>query len=59
MSYFRDNFKEMPLWVGKTNTGTHVTLLVNKETHTWTLIEYEANLACVLGAGEISSKPEI
>mgnify|MGYP003346754359 FL=1 len=59
MSYFRDNFKEMPMWVGKTNTNTYVTLLVNKETRTWTLIEYEANLACVLGAGEISSKPEV
>ena len=59
MNYFKDNFNEMPLWVGKTNTGTHVTLLVNKETRTWTLIEYEANLACVLGAGEISSKPEV
>ena len=53
MNYFKDNFNEMPLWVGKTNTGTHITLLVNKETRTWTLIEYEANLACVLGAGEI------
>lgn len=59
MNYFRDNFKEMPMWVGKTNTNTYVTLLVNKETRTWTLIEYEANLACVLGAGEISSKPEV
>ena len=59
MSYFRDNFNEMPLWVGKTNTGTHVLLLVNKETRTWTMIEYDAALACVLGAGEISSKPEI
>ena len=59
MNYFKDNYNEMPLWVGKTNTGTHVTLLVNKETRTWTMIEYEANLACVLGAGEISSKPEV
>ena len=59
MNYFKDNYNEMPLWVGKTNTNTYVTLLVNKETRTWTLIEYEANLACVLGAGEISSKPEV
>jgi len=59
MNYFKDNFNEMPMWVGKTNTDTYITLLVNKETRTWTLIEYEANLACVLGAGEISSKPEV
>ena len=24
MNYFRDNFKEMPMWVGKTNTNTYV-----------------------------------
>ena len=59
MNYFRDNFQEMPLWVGKTNTGTHITLLVNKETRSWTMIEYDASLACVLGAGDSSSKPEI
>ena len=54
-----DNFEERPLWVGQTVTGTHITLLVNKEKRTWTMIEYDAALACVLGAGEISSKPEI
>jgi hypothetical protein len=59
MNYFRDNFQETPLWVGKTTTGTHITLMVNKETRSWTLIEYDAAIACVLGAGETSSKPEI
>jgi len=59
MNYFRDNFQEMPLWVGKTNTGTHITLLVNKETRSWTMIEYDASIACVLGAGDTSSKPEV
>lgn len=59
MSYFTDNYKEAPLWVGKTVNGTHITLLVNRETRTWTMIEYDAVLACVLGAGETSSKPEI
>ncbi len=59
MNYFKDNFQETPLWVGKTTAGTHITLLVNKETRSWTMIEYDAALACVLGAGETSSKPEI
>jgi hypothetical protein len=59
MSYFWDNYQEKPIWVGKTTTGTHVTLLVNRETRTWTMIEYDAAMACVLGAGETSSKPEI
>jgi hypothetical protein len=59
INYFSMNFQEAPLWVGKTNTGTHITLLVNRETRSWTMIEYDASMACVLGAGETSSKPEI
>jgi hypothetical protein len=59
MNHFAREYGEMPLWVGKSNTGTHITLLVNKEKRSWTMIEYDANIACVLGAGETSSKPEI
>jgi hypothetical protein len=59
MNHFREDYQEMPLWVGKTTTGTHVTLLVNKETKSWTLIEYDAVVGCVLGAGDLSSKPEV
>jgi hypothetical protein len=59
MNHFSINYQEVPLWVGKTNTGTHVTLLVNKEKRSWTMIEYDASMACVLGAGDTSSKPEI
>ena len=59
MNYFSINYQEAPLWVGKTTTGTHITLLVNRETRSWTLIEYDASMACVLGAGDTSSKPEI
>ena len=59
MNFFTEKFKEKPLWVGKTNTDTHIVLLVNKETKTWTMIEYDSRIACVLGAGETSSNPDI
>lgn len=59
MSYFNNNFQERPIWVGQTVTGTYITLLVNREKHTWTMIEYDAKLGCVLGAGKTSSSPEI
>ena len=59
LNYFRDNFQEAPLWVGKTTTGSFITLLVNKETRSWTLVEYDVKFACVLGAGDTSSNPEI
>ena len=61
MNYFTDTHKETPVWVGKSVHNTHITLLMNKETRSWTLIEYDARIACVLGAGEekSSSSPSI
>jgi hypothetical protein len=61
MNYFVDTHKETPVWVGKSVHNTHITLLVNKDTRSWTVIEYDTRIACVLGAGEdkLSSNPEI
>jgi hypothetical protein len=59
MQHFREQYKEVPIWVGKTTNGTHVTLLVNKEKRSWTLIEYDSKLACILGAGDATSNPNI
>jgi hypothetical protein len=52
MDYFVDTHKETPVWVGKSVHNTHITLLVNKQTRSWTMIEYDTRIACVLGAGE-------
>ena len=61
MNYFVDTHKETPIWVGKSVHNTHITLLMNKETRSWTIIEYDVKLACVLGAGEdkSGSSPQI
>ena len=59
MNEFSQKWGEMPIWVGKTGTGTYITLLVNKEKKTWTVIEYDSAVACVLGAGEGGSDPRI
>lgn len=61
MKYFADTHKEAPVWVGKTVHNSHITLLTNPTTGSWTMIEYDDKMACVLGAGEdqSSSKPEI
>ena len=59
ITHFSKEYGERPLWVGKDISGTHITLLVNKETKTWTLIQYDARLACVLGAGETGSSNEV
>ena len=52
MNYFVDTHKETPVWVGKSVHNTHITLLMNRDTRSWTMIEYDTRLACVLGAGE-------
>lgn len=45
--------EEVPLWVGLSNTGdTQTAVLVNKETLTWTVIQYDTKMACVLSSGE-------
>ena len=61
MNYFVDTHKETPIWVGKSVHNTHITLMMNKQTRSWTMIEYDTRIACVLGAGEdkSSSNPEI
>jgi hypothetical protein len=55
IKYFVDTHKETPVWVGKSVHNTRITLLVNKQTGSWTMIEYDDKLACVLGAGEDKS----
>ena len=61
MNYFVDTHKETPVWVGKSVYNTHITLLMNKETRSWTMIEYDTRIACVLGAGDdkSGSSPQI
>ena len=61
MNYFVDTHKETPVWVGKSVHNTHITLMMNKETRSWTMTESDTKIACVLGAGEekTGSSPEI
>jgi hypothetical protein len=59
MNHFAQEYGELPLWVGKEKqSGSYITILVNKEKKTWTVIQYDASLACVLGAGEGGSSTE-
>jgi hypothetical protein len=51
-----EDYKEQPVWHGVSPAqNTELMLTVNKETGAWTLIEYAADWACVLGVGENSS----
>ena len=48
------DYQEMPIWFGKEkdSKAPHYSLLVNQKTKSWTIIQFNAETACVLGAGE-------
>ena len=46
-----NEYKEVPLWVSKLS-NSNVTLFVNYDTKSWTLLQWSNELACVIEAGE-------
>jgi hypothetical protein len=44
-------FKETPIWGGE-DENSRYGLLVNRETGTWTIIQFNKDTACVLGTGD-------
>jgi len=51
-----EEFGETPQWRGATSEqGTSTVLTVNPKTGSWTLIEFNTVMACVIGTGENSS----
>jgi len=56
--HFAKEFGETPVWVGKSDTNSHITLLANKQKKTWTVVEYTDTTACVLGSGTVSSNTD-
>ena len=48
----QSQFAEQPFWQGQDQNEDHVVLLVNKQTKTWTLIEYNDKNACILSSGD-------
>lgn len=46
-------YKENPVWSGlDSETGTKYGVLMNSKTGTWTIIQFDETMACVLGVGE-------
>ena len=44
-------YSEKPVWGGVAD-NTKFVLLINKDTGTWTLIEFNKSTSCILGFGE-------
>lgn len=43
---------EEPVWLGQGNEQGRYTLFVNPNTGAWTLVQFNREVACVIGAGE-------
>jgi hypothetical protein len=43
-------FREMPIWTGKDDKSRYV-ILSNEKTKTWSIVQFNDQIACVLGAG--------
>jgi len=60
MNHFTSEYGEKPMWVGKDgNSNSYVTLLVNRETRSWTLLQYDGKMACVLSVGGSATSSDV
>ena len=52
------DYKEKPIWLGvdPVSTLSRYSLFVNEKTKTWTLIQFDEKIACVLGTGDASTQ---
>lgn len=55
MSHFETKYGESPLWFGKSkgddDTIIGLTIFVNKETQTWTIMKFNKVSSCVMASG--------
>ena len=51
------DYKEKPIWIGIESDApmSKYSLFVNDDTKTWTLIQFDDTIACVLGTGGFST----
>lgn len=45
--------KENSIWIGQdSETNTNTVIMINRETLSWTVVQYDKTVACVLTSGE-------
>ena len=56
MRFINENFGETMSWVGKDeNSASYLSLYKNKDTGTWSLIQYDSRIGCFIGSGSQGS----
>jgi len=57
-----NGYDEQPFWTGTGESSRYI-MLVNQTTKTWSLVQFNNDIACILGAGnnhqQIFSKPAV
>lgn len=53
MDTLMKDYQELPVW-GGTDETTRYGLLINQETGTWTIVQFDKTTTCILGVGENS-----
>ena len=49
----KGEYKEQPIWIG-VDEASRYSLFVNEKTKTWTMIQFNQQIACIIGAGNSS-----
>lgn len=45
-----EDHREVPTWIGKDDSSKYL-LMANEKTKTWTIVQFNDQVACVLGTG--------
>lgn len=51
VSTLSKEYDEKPLWAGK-DDATQYAITYNEKTKSWTIIQFDKDIACILGTGE-------
>ena len=52
INFISENFGETVVWVGKDgNNSSFLSLYKNKDTGTWSLIQYDSKIGCLISSG--------
>jgi hypothetical protein len=55
LSVLKDpDVNEKPIWIGKLDDDSNISLFINSKTKAWTVIQYQQEFACILGMGSYS-----
>ena len=59
-----ENYQEKPIWLGASDENlVNYSLWINASTKNWTIVQFNNEIACILGAGEnytiLNRKPSI